>query len=213
MFFASTRLGASTIFQKVGVGQEEVLDPNANDIVNYPDDVSADGRLLAYTQTGRNGYDIGVATLGPPLRKTWFLATAFNETQPRFAPNMRFIAYVSDETGALEVYVRPFPSGSAQWKVSLAGGMQPEWRRVGRELFFLGANGKLMAVPVSIDGEFRAGAPQALFDVEVPEATQPYQNNYAVVGDGQRFLVNTVIDQPNRPALTVILNWTAALKK
>ena len=124
IFFASTRAGASTIFQKIGVGQDELLDPSAIDVVNYPDDVSADGRLLAYTQTGKNGYDIGVATLSTPVQKTWFLASTFNEAQPRFAPNMRFVAYASDETGTFEIYVRPYPVGNAQWKVSLAGGMQ-----------------------------------------------------------------------------------------
>lgn len=213
IFFASTRLGASTIFQKVGVGPDELFDKAAIEIVNYPDDVSPDGRLLAYTQTGKNGYDIGIATVGTPLRKTWFLNTAFNETQPRFAPNMRFLAYVSDETGTSEVYVRPYPSGNTAWRVSLAGGSQPEWRRDGRELFFLAADGKLMAVPVSTDTEFHAGAPQSLFDVDVPEFTQPYENSYAVTADGQQFLINSVVDQPNRPAMTIILNWTAALKK
>jgi hypothetical protein len=64
-----------------------------------------------------------------------------------------------------------------------------------------------------IDRTFAAGTPHALFDVEVPEPTAPYPTDYAVSADGQRFLVNTVVDQPTRPALTVILNWTAALNK
>ena len=62
-------------------------------------------------------------------------------------------------------------------------------------------------------GRCSAGTSQALFDVEVPEANLPYPTDYAVTADGQRFLVNTVVDQPTRPALTVILNWTADLKK
>ena len=213
IYFSSTRLGMSTIFQKAGVGREEVLDKEKLLVVSYPDDVSSDGRLLAATQAAENGYDLYVTTLRSPMRKTAFLATKFNEVQSRFAPNTRFIAYASDETGSFEIYVRPFPTGNTQWKVSLAGGMQPEWRRDGRELFYLAADGKMMAVPVSIDGEFQPGVPHALFDVEVPEATAPYQNHYAVTADGQRFLVNTVVDQPTRPALTVMVNWTAALKK
>jgi eukaryotic-like serine/threonine-protein kinase len=213
IFFGSTRLGMSTIFQKAGVGQEEVVSKEKLTVVSYPNDVSSDGRLLAYTETNENGYDIGVITLGNPVRNSSFLATKFNEVQPRFAPNTRFIAYASDETGSFEIYVRPYPAGNAQWKISLAGGMEPEWRRDGRELFFLGADGKIMAVPVTIDGEFQAGVPRALFDVDVPEATAPFQSQYAVTADGQRFLVNTVVDQPNRFALTVILNWVTALKK
>jgi hypothetical protein len=91
--------------------------------------------------------------------------------------------------------------------------MQPEWRRDGRELFFLGPDGKLMAVPVSIDGDFHADAPHPLFNVDVAQPTQPYQTQYAVTADGQRFLVNTVVEQPDRPALTVMLNWIALLNK
>ena len=69
-------------------------------------------------------------------------------------------------------------------------------------------------MPVTTDGPtFSVGAPHALFDVEVPEPVAPYPTDYAVTADGQRFLVNTVVDQPTRPALTVILNWTADLKK
>ena len=60
---------------------------------------------------------------------------------------------------------------------------------------------------------FTAGVPHPLFDLVVPEAGAPYPTDYAVTADGQRFLVNTVVDQPSRPALTVILNWTTALKK
>ena len=76
------------------------------------------------------------------------------------------------------------------------------------------AEGKLTALPVTTDGAtFSAGTPHALFDVEVPEPNPPFPTDYAVTADGQRFLVNTVVDQPTRPALTVILNWTAGLQK
>ena len=84
----------------------------------------------------------------------------------------------------------------------------------GKELFYISADGKLTAVPVTTDGAtFSAGTSHALFDVEVPEPNAPYPTDYAVTADGQRFLVNTVVDQATRPALTVILNWTAGLKK
>jgi hypothetical protein len=112
------------------------------------------------------------------------------------------------------VYVRPFPAASGQTQISIGGGMQPEWRRDGQELFYISADGKLTEVPVATDGPtFSAGAPHALFDVEIPEPNPPYATDYAVTADGQRFLVNTIVDQPKRPALTIILNWTADLKK
>jgi len=155
-----------------------------------------------------------VATLAGARKASAFLATPGNDVQGRFSPNGRWMAYASDESGRFEVYVRPFPAASGQTKISIAGGRQPEWRRDGKELFYISADGKLTAVPVTTDGPtFSVGAPHALFDVEVAEPSAPYPNDYAVTADGQRFLVNTVVDQPTRPALTVILNWTSGLKK
>ena len=217
VLFGSSRLGATAIFQKaVGGGQEE---PAAEGVVSatvptYPSDMSGDGRFLLSVQSTPRGYDLGVLTLAGERKASTFLATPFNEVQGRFSPNTRWVAYASDESGRFEVYVRPFPAASGQTQISIAGGMQPEWRRDGKELFYISADGKLTAVPVTTDGPtFSAGTPHALFDVEVPEANPPYQTDYAVTADGQRFLVNTVVDQPTHPALTVILNWTAGLKK
>jgi len=217
LLFASTRSGVMSLFQKaVGGGQEE---PAAEGVVRgvagtFPSDMSGDGRFLLSVQSTPRGYDLDVVTLAGERTSSTFLATPFNEVQGRFSPNTRWVAYASDESGRFEVYVRPFPAASGQTPISIAGGMQPEWRRDGKELFYISADGKLTAVPVTTDGPaFIAGASHALFDVEVPEWNRPYQTDYAVTADGQRFLVNTVVDQPTRPALTVILNWTADLKK
>jgi Tol biopolymer transport system component len=215
IFFGSGRMGSTTIFQKAGVSPEEVFAESVlvGSVATYPNDVSQDGRFLLYQQSTSRGYDLGVVPLSGDRKPAPFVASASNEVQGRFSPNHRWIAYASDESGKFEVYVRPFPAESTRSTViSIAGGMQPEWRRDGKELFYISADGKLTAVPV-VTGEasFTAGTPRALFDVAVPEPTAPYPTDYAVTADGQRFLVNTVIDQPTRPALTVILNWTAGL--
>ena len=174
----------------------------------YPLDVSRDERFLVFHAGSSNGYDLGVLPLTGERTPSAFLATPFNEVQGRFSPNSRWMAYASDESGRFEIYVRPFPAASGQTQVSLAGGMQPEWRGDGKELFYIATDGKLTAVPVTTDGPaFAAGTPHALFDVDVPETSAPYPGDYAVTADGQRFFVNTVVDQPTRPALTVILNW------
>jgi len=222
LLFGSNRLGVTTPFQKVvGGGPEE---PAAESLFNAvgatspgatsPSDTSGDGRLLLYTQLTQQGYDLGVLTLTGERKASTFLSTPFNEAQARFSPNTRWVAYASDESGTFEVYVRPFPPASGQTQISIAGGTQPEWRRDGKELFYISADGKLTAVPVTTNGTtFSAGTPRGLFDVEVPEPNPPFPTDYALTADGQRFLVNTVVDQPTRPALTVILNWTADLKK
>ena len=217
LFFGSARMGPTTIFQKAGVAPEAVFADSVltGSVATYPTDVSQDGRLLLYQQSTSRGYDLGVIPLSGDRKPTPFLVGPSNEVQGRFSPNHRWIAYASDESGKFEVYVRPFPAENTQsTTISIAGGMQPEWRRDGKELFYISADGKLTAVPVvTEEAAFTAGTPRALFDIETPEPTGPYPNHYVVTADGQRFLVNTVIDQPTRPALTVILNWTAGLNK
>ena len=86
--------------------------------------------------------------------------------------------------------------------------MQPEWRRDGRELFYISSDRRLMVVPVTTDQDaFSAGVPRPLFDIDVPEPSAPYPGDYAVSADGQRILVNTSIEPSSKPSLTVILNW------
>jgi Tol biopolymer transport system component len=217
VFFGSARNGSTTVFQKAGVAPEEQFADNARagNAAAYPTDASQDGRFLLCMLSTSRGYDLSAIPLFGDRKPTPFLAGPFNEVQGRFSPNGRWVAYASDESGKFEVYVRPFPAENTQsTAISIAGGMQPEWRGDGQELFYISADGKLTAVPVVTDAAaLRAGEPRALFAVEVPEPIAPYQTDYAVTADGQRFLVNTVVEQPTRPSLTVILNWTAGLKK
>ena len=209
VFFGSARTRATSLFQRniTGGAREETL--AVPDFARYPLDVTSDGRLLF--QEGRtDGYDLGVLTLKEPRVPALLLNTPFSEVQARVAPNNRWLAYATDESGHFEVYVRGLSAAGRQWTISSGGGMQPEWRRDGRELFYISRDRKLMAVAVTTDADtFAAGVPEVLFDVDVPEANAPYPNDYAVSADGQRFLVNTLLDQPSGPALAVVLNWTA----
>jgi Tol biopolymer transport system component len=214
IFFGSTRPGATSIFRKVGAAQDELFYTDGASRATYPNDVSNDGRLLLFTNSGPRGYDLGVLPLAGDRKAAAFLATPFNEAQGRFSPDTRWVAYASDESGRFEIYVRPYPARDQQWRVSVAGGSQPEWRRDGKELFYISADRKMMAVPTAIDGEtFTSGTPRVLFDVDIPEGSAPYPTDYAVSADGQRFLVNTVVEQTSRPTLTAVLNWTAELGK
>ena len=125
------------------------------------------------------------------------------------------MAYTSDETGAPEVYVQPFPATGAKWQVSTGGGSDPQWRRDGRELFYVAVDGKLMAAPgKGAASTFEAGTGQPLFQTRRPLARGPLLfTSYAPAADGQRFLVNRLAaDVPPLP-ITVVLNWQAGLKK
>jgi hypothetical protein len=144
-----------------------------------------------------------------------FLQTRFAEAQGRFSPDGRWVAYVSDQSGSREVYVRAFTSdfsgGSASaggsLLVSRGGGSAPRWRGDGKELFYLAPDGKLMAVDVSSGAEFRPGTPAALFQ------TSPGTVVGDVSPDGKRFLLVTPVGPSASAPFTVLLNWSAALKQ
>jgi hypothetical protein len=124
---------------------------------------------------------------------------------------------VSDATGRREIFVRPFPDGEdgPTWQVSSQGGIEPQWRGDGRELFFLGADQKVMSVPVETEGVFRAGTPTALFSTDLDPDGLPVagRNQYLVTADGQRFLINQPRRDAGRSAVTVMINWPAALQR
>jgi Tol biopolymer transport system component len=160
IFFGSTRLGSTVVFRKnpTGSADDEAL-TQPTSFGRYPTDITRNGDLLVFQQVASDGYDLGFMTANSDPTLTEFLATKFNEVQGRLAPNQRWIAYASDESGRFQVYVRPFPAGPGQTAISVGGGMQPEWRRDGKELFYIAADGKLMAVDVMTDGSALPACP------------------------------------------------------
>ena len=129
------------------------------------------------------------------------------------SPNSRWLAYVSEESGAPEVYVRPFPNvDSARFAISVGGGTEPVWRRDGAELFFRTARGEMFAVPVNTGSQFEHGTPQRLFSE--PGLTQnAYHRGYDVHPDGKRFLMVSSFGGLSTHELNVIFNWRAELEK
>ena len=132
-----------------------------------------------------------------------FLQTPFTEGAPTFSPDGRFVAYVSDESGRNEVYVRSFPNGDGKWRVSINGGAGPRWRRDGRELFYTEGN-KLMAVPVATQLRFSPGTPAPLFENDTLQSFNP---QYDVAADGQRFIVRERLVSEKPLAIHVVNNW------
>ena len=96
-----------------------------------------------------------------------------------------------------------------KWQVSTGGGSDPKWRRDGKELFYLSPAGKFMAVALRGDTNFEAGTPKALFETRLAEAQ--LCSGYAVTNDGQRFLMP--IEEATFVPFTVVINWTAELKR
>ena len=191
--------------------------------VVHPRDWSSDGRFLVYdaldpkTQWDMSILPMEPATAGTNRKAVPFLQTDFNEYSGQFSADGRLMAYMSDETGTFEVYVAPFPAAGNWWRkrISNNGGSQPRWRRDGKEIFYIAPDGTLMAVTVTAENAFESGAPRTLFKTRIAGVDSLIRNlnmtNYAVTGDGQRFLItSTIVDNP-ASSMTVLSNWPAAL--
>jgi serine/threonine protein kinase/Tol biopolymer transport system component len=192
-----------------GTGAEEVISESRS----FPMDWSSDGRYLLFmTDGGTTRMDIWVYD---DQKKTSvaFAASAFNERRPKFSPDGKWIAYVSDESRDSQVYARSFPDGAVKVQISNAGGTQPEWRRDGKELFYMAPDGMLMAVELLTAGAgLVPGIAQPLFQTNDDES-RVIRNQYAVSADGQRFLVMAPLLGPNVSPLIAVVNWKAAQER
>ncbi|HEV3216991.1 MAG TPA: winged helix-turn-helix domain-containing protein [Vicinamibacterales bacterium] len=174
---------------------------------------SLDGRYIVYVSTSpRQKLDLWLLPMFGDRQPIPFLQTPFNQKQGQVSPDGRWMAYASDESGAWEVYIQSFPVPGGKRTVSVGGGTEPQWRRDGRELFYLAADDTLMAVDVKPGETWQAGRPNALFRPRLSRTEVP-RNHYAVAADGQRFVIDSVSDGDNQEPMTVLVNWPAALKR
>jgi hypothetical protein len=132
--------------------------------------------------------------------------------QAVLSPDNHWLAYTSDESGRPEVYVQPFATPGNKSQVSVHGGYEPRWSAKGTELFYISTSKKLMATQVRRQRPFQAGVPVELFALPVPDLKASFPSTYSVVAGDQQFLVNTVVSNASPPAISVVLNWSAALK-
>jgi eukaryotic-like serine/threonine-protein kinase len=212
--FNSSRAGAFDIYVKAsnGAGNEELLVKSNNQ--KGPHDWSPDGRYILYGELDpKTNVDLWILPLFGDRTPYAFLQTPFAEGQGRFSPNGRWVTYSSNETGTTQVYVRPFQALGGQRMVSTTGGAQPKWRADGKELFYLSADRKLMTVDANEgDNSITFGSPKPLFEVRAVVGA-PGSLLYAPTREGQRFVVITPIEESSPSPLTVVMNWTAGLKK
>jgi dipeptidyl aminopeptidase/acylaminoacyl peptidase len=216
--FGNQREGRTDdLYQKAtsGAANEVALLKTAQN--KYPQDLSGDGRFLLYSNVDpKNSFDLWVLPLHGERKPKLIVGTQFRETTARFSPDGRFIAYTSDATGRTEVYVRPFSPDedvTTEWPVSKDGGSQPVWRRDGKELFFISADSKMMAVPVTTSPAFKAGIPQELFPAPIFGGGNVFNVHRWDTLDGKQFLIDAVTTATSSSSLTLVLNWQAGLKK
>jgi Tol biopolymer transport system component len=185
--------------------------------IDVPTSWSPDGKLLALTSVGENGnYEVRFLPVEGDHRPQIFVQGPFNAGGARFSPDGHWVAYVSDESGRNEVYVRPYPEGT-RVQISAAGGSQPVWSRDGHELFFRSGD-ELLAVNVTPGPNFTAGKPVVLFSRSTQEDSSGMAYNfmadYDVSNDGRRFVFPKYKpDSSNAPRARVILGWFSELKR
>jgi eukaryotic-like serine/threonine-protein kinase len=195
--------------QSVAGGAPELWAPFQG--VGGANDWSRDGRdILFWNVTGQTGGDLWIVPVDGDHKPIAFANSTFNEQDGAFSPDGRWIAYSSDESGRFQVYVQPFPTTGEKHPVSNAGGEQPRWRGDGRELFFLAPDGTMMASPVSLSPRFDADVAKPLFQTGI---VMSGRRQYAVTGDGQRFLVNAAQPRSGTGLITVVVNWPSTIEK
>jgi Tol biopolymer transport system component len=222
--FHSSRTGEGDLYQKPmgGAGIEELL--VASDQIKTPNSWSADGHFLLYHSVeGTYNIDLWVVPMVGNRTPWVVLKTPVREGYAVFSPDDRWMAYMSAESGQMEIYVRPFvrpgvagtPAGAAEGKlVSTAGGIHPVWRPDGKELYYLNPAGQMMAVPITINGSTLVpGVPVVLFPTRVVGGgvDSSYRRQYDVARDG-RFLINTLLDSGTVP-ITLLQNWNPEAKR
>jgi Tol biopolymer transport system component len=214
--------GTGEIYQvsASGGGKDEVLLPEElqrTALQEYntaePTDWSSDGRHILYSIATSNTqlWLLPLSAAGGVGKPVRLIDSPADVMHGNFSPDGRMIAYSSNESGAWEVYAQTFPLSDRRWLVSINGGYEPRWSADGHEIYYLSKDRKLMAVPVVAGSSF--GVPKPLFQTQIATGVSSLNMHYVPGRDGRRFLVNTQIGEPAPNPITIVLNWTAALKK
>lgn len=213
--------GVPNIYWQPIDGSEPMERLTRSENIQWPSSWSPDGRALAFLEADATidaGYDIHVLQLAD-RRVTPFLKTRFNEFNPFFSPDGRWLAYTSDESGREEIYVRPFPGPGGKWQVSDQGGVNPLWSRDGKELFYMapGQEGPVgvYAVDVRTDPDFWAGKPRLLFSTAADIQWDSASTIWDITPDGKKFLMVELGERKARPVTELVLvqNWSEEIRR
>jgi WD40-like Beta Propeller Repeat len=224
--FASNRGSDNrqNLYQKSssGVGTDELLFAGESNELPFPEDWSPDGRHLIFARVKLGqvvSSDLWALPLFGDKKPFPLLQSSFWQVESQLSPDGRWFAFTTNESGTHQIVVQPFPDpNGGKWQITANGGIEPKWRRDGRELYYLGLDGRMMGVPVKSGTTFEFGQPSPLFQAlaNVPPPL-PVVHHYDVTADGQRFLVMTPVTPSSGDAtaapITAVVNWTAGLGK
>jgi serine/threonine protein kinase len=208
----------ATMYERVADGsapERQVLPPEKG-FARSPRSFAFNGQYLAYVQsnTGGSPWDLWVLPLSGGGKPFAYVASQFDEWGASISPDGRWMAYATTDTGASQIVVQPFPNPAAgKWQVSMNGGAYPRWRRDSRELYYVAANGDLVAVSVTPGATFGVGASTVLFQTNFGFTGQPLAGApYDVRADGERFLLAVTPDDPNATPIRTVVNWPSVVK-
>ena len=216
--YAARRKANYDLYQRSivsGGGEEQLLLSTAN--AKFPDDWSRDGRYIIYeNEDAETNYDLYALPLFGDRKPFPYLRTKFNEAHARFSPDGKWVAYVSDEIGRSEVYVKRFPqAGAGKWQISTGGGDQPAWGTGGKELFYMGPDGNILAVEMMAGENLDPGVPKVLFNPGLGGhgPLVGAERNFFDVSQSGRILMKHVPAETHFTPIATIRNWTQLLKK
>jgi eukaryotic-like serine/threonine-protein kinase len=220
LMFASSRpdyKNVNVIMEKSATGAGTETKVESGDASSIPVHWSPDNKYLVFSRLRSNGtgYDNWLLPLFGDRKPGAFLESSFDRIQSRVSPDGNFLAYTTNESGTFQIVVQTFPDpNGGKWQISAEGGVEPKWRRDGRELYFLSLDGKMMSVPITPGPTLVAGRPGVLFQTPLTvNRTSPTRDRrYDIAPDG-RFLM--AVPSTNSAAIpfTVVVNWEAALEK
>ncbi len=210
--FVSGRFSARDLFVRRadGTALAEVLRDEERQLqeVRYSDD----GEWMVYRIGAGPTSDLHALRVGVDSALVELVATEHQETEPALSPDSRWLAYVSDETGRSEIYVRPFPNAAeGKWQVSTDGGTEPAWAHSGRELFYRNGRDELVRVEVLRGATFVTGDQQVLFSAREYLSSLFYRM-YDVTPDDQRFVMLRNLGGEDAGELIVVENFFEELK-
>ena len=213
--YTAVRNGQGSLYQRhVGTDRNELLMP-AQSEETFASDISPDGRYLVYQRlNAKTGWDIWALQLGGDGTSVPIVQTDADERSARLSPDGRWVAFVSNSSGVSEIVLQPFAGPGRRAQVSSRGGDQPQWRPDGAELFYIALDGRLTVTsiePAPDHQSVEVGPPVTLFAAQVGSARRPVlAADYIPSVDGQRFLVNRLVQETGDTPLRIVLNWSAA---
>jgi serine/threonine-protein kinase len=182
------------------------------------------GKFVAFDDTNaKTGSDIMILPMEGDEASGWrpgqpyaFLNTPFMELDPAFSPDGHWLAYASNESGPMEVYVRPFPGPGGKWQVSTSGGTFPVWSRNGKELFFRGLDNRIMVAgyAAKVDS-FQVDKPRPFTEARLAPGN-PFNRDFDLHPDGKRFAVVRPPlqgEEAKRNKLVLITNFFEELRR